>query len=100
MRDLSGLSSALHAGSDSIFKRPRRRSRGPELKPSNRRLIASLIILTFLAFWIWAAGSIGSALSDAPRWLTLLFFIAAGLGWAVPLRPVLRWMNSGQEDTD
>jgi hypothetical protein len=65
-----------------------------------RRLIASLVILVFLGFWIWAAGSIGSRLADGPAWRALIFFVIAGLGWAVPLRPVLRWMNAGPEASD
>lgn len=64
---------------------------------TQRRIIASLVILLFLGFWIWAASTIGTLLADANNWLVLLFFIVAGVGWAVPLRPVLRWMNKPEE---
>jgi len=65
---------------------------------SKRRLIASVIIMAFLVFWIWGASTLGSHLATAPKWATLIFFIVAGIGWAVPLKPVLGWMNSGPED--
>jgi len=60
---------------------------------AKRRLVASFIIAGVLIFWIWAAASLGSYLVTWPKWIQPVFFIAAGLGWALPLRPVFRWMN-------
>ena len=65
---------------------------------SQRRIVASIILLLFLAFWVWGAASIGSQLASAPKWLTLIFYVIAGIGWAVPLKPVFGWMNSGPEE--
>ncbi len=62
---------------------------------SKRRLVASVIIMAFLIFWIWGAATIGSQLAAAPKWASLLFFVIAGIGWALPLKPVFTWMNSG-----
>ena len=66
---------------------------------SQRRIIASIVLLLFLAFWVWAAATIGSQLNTAPKWLTLIFYVVAGIGWAVPLKPVFNWMNSGPEES-
>ena len=65
---------------------------------SQRRIVASILILVFLGAWIWGAATIGSMLATAPKWLTLIYFIVAGIGWAIPLKPVLSWMNSVPED--
>lgn len=65
---------------------------------SQRRIVASLILLVFLAFWIWGAATVGGMLANAPKWASLIFFLVAGIGWAVPLKPVFAWMNSGPED--
>lgn len=65
---------------------------------SQRRIVASIILLVFLGFWIWGAATIGTMLATAPKWITLIFFVVAGIGWAVPLKPVFAWMNSGPED--
>ncbi len=65
---------------------------------SQRRIIACVTILAFLIFWIWGAATIGTRLTDAPKWASLIFYIVAGIGWAVPLKPVFTWMNSGPED--
>ena len=54
--------------------------------------------LIFLGTWIWGAATIGSMLVTAPKWLSLIFFVVAGIGWAVPLKPVFNWMNSVPED--
>lgn len=67
------------------------------MKRSQRRIVASLVILVFLALWIWGAATIGTALATAPKWLTLIYFVVAGIGWALPLKPVFTWMNSGEE---
>jgi energy-coupling factor transporter transmembrane protein EcfT len=64
---------------------------------SQRRIVACLVVLLFLAIWVWGAATIGSMLVTAPKWLSLIFFIVAGIGWAVPLKPVFTWMNSGPE---
>ncbi|MEC7290677.1 MAG: DUF2842 domain-containing protein [Pseudomonadota bacterium] len=65
---------------------------------SKRRLIASIIVMLFLVFWIWGAATIGSQLATAPKWISLVFFVVAGVGWALPLKPVFTWMNSGPEE--
>ncbi|MEO1305719.1 MAG: DUF2842 domain-containing protein [Pseudomonadota bacterium] len=65
---------------------------------SQRRIVASIVQLCFLAFWIWGAATIGTMLATAPKWVTLIFFVVAGIGWAVPLKPVFTWMNSVPED--
>jgi hypothetical protein len=65
---------------------------------SQRRIVASIIILAFLGLWIWGAATLGTILATAPKWATLIYYIVAGIGWAVPLKPVLSWMNSVPED--
>jgi len=65
---------------------------------SQRRIVASIVLLVFLGVWIWGAATIGSMLVTAPKWLSLIFFVVAGIGWVVPLKPVFKWMNSVPED--
>lgn len=64
---------------------------------AQRRLVASLILIVFLGVWVWGAATIGSMLATAPKWMSLIFFIVAGIGWAVPLKPVFGWMNSAPD---
>ena len=61
-----------------------------------RKIITILILLTYLAAWIFGAATIGSSITGAPKLLQLLFYIVAGIGWVFPLKPLFAWMNSGQ----
>ncbi len=67
------------------------------MKRPQRRIVACLVLLVFIGLWIWAAATIGTHLATAPKWLTLIFFIVAGMGWVIPLKPLFKWMNSGEE---
>lgn len=64
---------------------------------SQRRIVASLVLIAFLVLWVWGAATIGTQLATAPKWASFVFFVVAGIGWAVPLKPVFTWMNSGPE---
>jgi len=55
-----------------------------------RRFVAAIGVLLFLTFWVWGAVSINDRLPDI-WWLDLIFFAVAGIGWGIPLIPMLRW---------
>ena len=55
-----------------------------------RRFIATIGVVLFLAVWVWGAVTINDRLPDI-WWLDLIFFTVAGIGWGVPLIPLLRW---------
>lgn len=61
-----------------------------------RKPIAVIVMLAFLTFWIWAAGTLGTHLTGLPRWVQLVFYVVAGIGWIIPLRPLFLWMNANQ----
>lgn len=60
---------------------------------STRKPIAMLVMIAWLAAWIIAAATIGSAITGWPRWVQLAFYVLAGIGWVFPLRPLFAWMN-------
>ena len=64
------------------------------MHPRLRSFIATLGVLAFLAFWIWGAVLINDALPQSV-WLDLVFFTVAGMGWGLPLIPLLRWAETG-----
>ena len=65
------------------------------MSPRLRRFIATLGVVCFLAFWVWGAVSLHSLLPNA-WWIDLIFFAVAGIGWGVPLIPMLRWAEIGR----
>ena len=65
-------------------------------EPSSRKLGGILMILALIV--VWAA----LVLSLAPfvgRWPVLAqapFYLFMGLAWIAPLRPLIRWMETGR----
>lgn len=55
-----------------------------------RRAVASLGIVAFLTFYVWAVVSLGARLPEHPL-VHLLFYGIAGTAWGVPLLPLLSW---------
>ena len=66
-----------------------------------RKPIASLILLACIIAWIVVVGTLSGLIGTWPRWAQLVFYIVAGFGWIIPLKPLFAWMNSGaQQETD
>lgn len=64
-----------------------------------RKFVGMIVILAFMAFYIFVAATIGGMLSNAPVWIQIPYFAIAGILWALPLRPVFVWVNkSGAKD--
>ncbi len=61
-----------------------------------RKPVAILLMLAFMALWVWGAATIGSRLTGVSGWLQLVFYVVAGIGWVFPLRPLFLWMNANQ----
>lgn len=61
-----------------------------------RKPIAVLLMLAFMALWIWGAGTVGTMIAGSDAWLQLVYYIVAGFGWILPLRPLLLWMNANE----
>ena len=60
------------------------------MPPRARRAVAGLLILLFLAAYVWAVIALSGLLPN--HWLIdLIFFAAAGIAWGVPIIPILRW---------
>ncbi len=59
-----------------------------------RKVVAMLILFAFIGLWIWAIATVGVWIADWNGWIQALFYLAAGVLWVFPLRPVFRWMNS------
>ena len=60
-----------------------------------RKIVASLAMLVFICIWIALAVKTGESLADSPRWVQLIFYVVAGIGWIAPMKPLFAWMNAG-----
>jgi hypothetical protein len=67
------------------------------MKTRTRKAIGCAALLAYLALYAGAAGALGAALLPrAPAWAALGYFVAAGVLWVFPLKPLFAWMNRGQ----
>jgi predicted membrane channel-forming protein YqfA (hemolysin III family) len=40
--------------------------------------------------------SAATMIEGAPRWLHVVYYVVAGIVWILPLKPLLRWMETGR----
>jgi hypothetical protein len=67
----------------------------PSTRPSGRKLIAAVGLLTGLALWVIAALAIATRLLP-DHWLAdLVFYSVAGVGWVVWAARLVRWSARG-----
>lgn len=67
-------------------------------KPSWRKPAGIFLILLLIAIWAWLLATVADWLPSF-RPLRLLFFITGGIIWILPLKPLLRWMETGRWPT-
>ncbi|HEX6859290.1 MAG TPA: DUF2842 domain-containing protein [Caulobacteraceae bacterium] len=60
-----------------------------------RNILGGIAILAFLAVYVWAAIAIGDFVPDHPL-ARLVYFGVVGIGWGLPLLPLLSWI--GKDD--
>ncbi len=63
--------------------------------PRARKLIGLAGVLVFLAGYILLVTKVSDHIPNNIIVQTL-FYVVAGLGWGVPIIPLLRWMNTGR----
>ena len=65
------------------------------MTPNWRKPVGMLLILAIIAIWAVLVASLSGVVG---RWswpLQLLFYLVAGIVWITPLKPLLRWMETG-----
>lgn len=65
-----------------------------------RKAIAMLTLFAFIGIWVWGVATIGVWIAEWNAWFQAVFYLAAGVLWVFPLRPVFRWMNSAPAARD
>ena len=57
-----------------------------------KKILGALLVVVFMLFWVWLAVSLSGFVPDN-KFAEMVFYIVAGLGWGVPLFPLLSWME-------
>jgi len=66
------------------------------LQPTWRKPAGILLILLLIALWAWAVVSASALIEGLPWPLHALYYVVAGIVWIAPLKPLLRWMETGK----
>ncbi len=53
-------------------------------------------ILALIAVWAALVASLSDRLGEWPILLQAIFYLVAGIAWILPLKPLLRWMETGR----
>ena len=67
----------------------------PPEEPNWRKPVGMILMLLFLVLWSGVAVNIIDWLEGVNFWLQLPVYIFLGIAWIFPIRPFLRWMNTG-----
>ncbi len=66
------------------------------LQPTWRKPAGILLILLLIALWAWAVVSASVLIETLPWPVHALYYVVAGIVWIAPLKPLLRWMETGK----
>jgi hypothetical protein len=65
-------------------------------KPSWRKPVGVGLILLLIAAWVVIVVTIAGRIGALAWPLQALFYLIAGIVWILPLKPLLRWMETGK----
>jgi hypothetical protein len=66
------------------------------IEPSGRKLAGIAAILALIVVWALLIASLAHVVGDWPVLVQAIFYLVAGMIWIVPLKPLLRWMETGR----
>ena len=66
---------------------------GPE--PSSRKLAGIALIVLLIAVWAIFIASLARVVGTWPVLIQALFYLIMGIAWIIPLKPLVRWIQTG-----
>ena len=66
------------------------------MSPSWRKPAGIFLILLLILMWSVAVATLAGRLAGWPWPLEALFFLVVGIAWILPLKPLVRWMQTGK----
>lgn len=66
------------------------------VEPTWRQPVGIALILLLIIGWAVLIVSVAPLLDGLPRWIQIFYYLFGGLVWIAPLRPLLRWMETGR----
>ena len=66
------------------------------VKPTWRKPAGIGLILLLIAVWAVLVASAAALIEGLPWPVHLIYYLTAGIVWILPLKPLLRWMETGR----
>lgn len=79
----------LERGSPNHYVAPRM------TEPSPRKLTGIAIILAIILVWAIFVASLAPFVGKWPVLVQAPYYLFVGVAWAIPLKPLIRWMQTG-----
>jgi predicted membrane channel-forming protein YqfA (hemolysin III family) len=70
--------------------------RVPLARPSWRKPAGIFLILALIAAWAVLVVTLFDRIGHLPWPVHAFYFLVAGIAWVLPLKPLLRWMETGR----
>ncbi|WP_227698731.1 DUF2842 domain-containing protein [Sphingomonas hengshuiensis] len=65
------------------------------MNASWRKPVGMLAILALILVWVVIVASFSAWIAALPGVVQLLLYVVLGVVWIAPLKPMLRWMETG-----
>ena len=72
------------------------RDHEPVGEPKRRVIVGMVGIILWIVAWIVLVTSASDTIARWPVLVQMLFYLVTGLVWVLPLKPALRWMETGR----
>ena len=69
------------------------------MEPSPRKLAGIALILLLIAVWAAFVASLARIVGTWPILVQAPFYLVMGIVWIVPLKPLVRWIETGSFKT-
>lgn len=66
------------------------------MTPSWRKPVGALAIIMLIIVWCVLVASLSATVGTWPVLVQLVFYVFTGIVWILPLKPLLRWMETGR----
>ena len=70
------------------------------MNPRWRTAAGVFMIIGIIVIWAGLVASLSEIVTGWPVLVQAIFYIAAGIIWVLPLKPILRWSETGRWRSD
>ena len=67
----------------------------PTSEPSSRKLAGIALILLLIGLWAAFVASLARIVGQWPVLVQAPFYLIMGIVWIIPLKPLVRWIQTG-----